>query len=345
MLGQSRRIPYARHNSLRGFLATLAEEFARPDIIDLVTSLRSHSIGNSTLETDRSLLHQHIAELTRVPRPCESEELELARQYVTDHLTRYGWQVRRHEFSIVNDRGDLRYGDPLRGINLIAMREGADLSKPRLVVGAHLDSRPETPGADDNASGVAALLELARLLGQQWPVDAGVELELVAFDLEENGMLGGVEHARICRESNIDLLGMISLEMLGYCDHRPKTQQLPRALVGKYPDTGNFIAIIGNQNSTDLIAGFHRGAVTVSDLPVETLQVPENGVMLQATRLSDHSPFWDAGYPALMITDTSFMRNPHYHHATDTIETLDFDFLHLVTEASLRAVRELIRNS
>ncbi len=295
-------------------------------------------------ETNRDLLHQHIATLTRVPRPSESPELEVARKYVTDQLVSSGWGVRRHEFGCLNDRGHLRFGDQLRGVNLVAMRTAADLSKPRLCVGAHLDSCPETPGADDNATGVAAMLEIARLLGQSWPADAQWELELVAFDLEENGMLGGVEHARHCRERGVELPGMVSLEMLGYCDHRPKSQQLPRTLVGHYPETANFIAVIGNQNSTSLITGFRHGAVKVETLPVETLQVPSNGDLLQATRLSDHSPFWDAGYPALMITDTSFLRNPHYHLATDTIETLDFDFLHQVTEGCLQGIRNLLVN-
>ena len=155
-------------------------------------------------------------------------------------------------------------------------------------------------------------------------------------------MLGGREHARLSKATNVDLRGMVSLEMLGYCDHSPGSQSLPRTLRGLYPDTGNFIAIIGNQNSTTLIEQFGVGMKTVSELPVETLQVPDNGNGLQATRLSDHSPFWDAGYPALMITDTSFMRNPHYHLPGDTVETLDMQFLHLVTEATVRAVKLLL---
>jgi len=135
---------------------------------------------------------------------------------------------------------------------------------------------------------------------------------------------------------------MVSLEMLGYCDHTPGSQSLPRTLRGLYPDTGNFIAVIGNQNSTSFIEQFATGMEAVDGLPVEKLQVPDNGNGLQATRLSDHSPFWDAGYPALMITDTSFMRNPHYHMPTDTADTLDMEFLHLVTEASVKATRRLI---
>lgn len=297
----------------------------------------------TSFESDRSLIEAHVAELTKVPRPCHSEELEAAREYVTRHFDEYGWDVRRHDFELVNDVGELNFQEHLRGTNLIATRrQSFDSSRPRLCVGAHLDSRPDTPGADDNASAVAAMLEIARLLPSTWPDGATLDLELVAFDLEENGMLGGREHARLASRENTDLRGMVSLEMLGYCDHTPGSQSLPRTLRDLYPDTGNFIAIIGNQNSTDLIEQFRVGMEQVEELPVESLQVPENGNALQATRLSDHSPFWDAGYPALMVTDTSFMRNPHYHMPSDTIETLDMRFLHLVTEASVKAVRHLL---
>ena len=297
----------------------------------------------SSFETDRSRIETHLKELTRVPRPCHSDELEAARGYVTGLLEEYGWEVRRHDFDVLNDVGELNLGENLHGTNLVATRHGKfDPERPRLCVGAHLDSRPDTPGADDNASAVAALLEIARLLPSSWPDGAKLELELVAFDLEENGMLGGREHARLSKDTSVDLRGMVSLEMLGYCDHTRGSQSLPRTLRGLYPDTGDFIAIIGNQNSTSLIEQFRNGMAQVDALPVETLQVPDNGNDLQATRLSDHSPFWDAGYPALMITDTSFMRNPHYHLPSDTIETLDLQFLNLVTEASVKAVRRLL---
>ena len=296
------------------------------------------------MKTSRENLYRHVEELTRIPRPCHSAELESAREYVTSQLLESGWQVARREFSVENEFGELNYGETLTGINLIATRSGeqSEPANPRLCVGAHLDSRPDTPGADDNASAVAALLEIARVLNDEWPDQTQLELELVAFDLEENGMLGGREHAIKTREAGVDLGGMISLEMLGYCDHSAGSQSLPRTLVGLYPDTGDFIAIIGNQISGSLIESWRQGMAVVEGLPIETLQVPQNGEMLQAVRLSDHSPFWDEGFAALMITDTSFMRNPHYHQASDTIETLDFDFLHLVTEGSLEAVRHLI---
>ncbi len=287
-------------------------------------------------------LRQHVAELAREPRPPESSVLERSRQYVESHLAGAGWSVRRHAFRVVTE-----VGQPLWGVNLIATPRSQQNSsatrpaRPRFCLGAHLDSRPETPGADDNASGVAALLEVARLLASLNFAELPIDLELVVFDLEEAGMLGGAEHARLVKEQRIDLRGMIALEMLAYCDHRPKSQKLPRALVGKYSETGNFIAVIGNQASGRLIERFAGGMKQVADLPVETLAVPENGNYLQATRLSDHSPFWDAGYSALMITDTSFLRNPHYHLPSDTPETLDFDFLRRVTKGTDHAVHEI----
>lgn len=295
------------------------------------------------METCRDRLFRHIERLATVPRPYGSVELDNARKYVTAELTESGWVVERRDFDVVNDWGDLNFGETLTGSNLIATHPACDPSLPRLCVGAHLDSRPETPGADDNASAVAVLLEIARLFNEAWPLAPKLNLELVAFDLEENGMLGGRYHAVAARRAGLDLRGMISLEMLGYCDHAPKTQALPRSLVGIYPDTANFLAIIGNQNSGELIESFYQGGLPVRDLPLEKLQVPENGNSLQATRLSDHSPFWDEGFAAVMITDTSFLRNPHYHKMSDTIDTLDFGFLHLVAEASLLAIRHLVQ--
>lgn len=292
---------------------------------------------------DSRRLHEHLVTLATVPRPCHSKELEAAREYVTRQMEDFGWTVRRHEFSVFNDVGDLNLEEQLHGVNLIATRSDCFQSeRPRLCVGAHLDSRPDTPGADDNASAVAVLLEIARLIPSLVPKTAELELELVAFDLEENGMLGGREHARLAKQDGVDLRGMISLEMLGYCDHAKGSQQLPRSLVGLYPDTGDFLAIIGNQNSGELITQFHSGAKSVEELPLETLQVPENGELLQATRLSDHSPFWDAGYSALMITDTSFLRNPHYHQSTDTVDTLDSEFLFQVAKSCLKAIKYLL---
>lgn len=279
-------------------------------------------------------LREHVETLAISPRPAESGELLQARRYATELLQQSGWDVEPQAFSAEDESGR-----SLNGVNLVARRGDLfDPSLPRFCLGAHLDSRPDSPGADDNASAVAALLEVARLL----PESRRLAIELVAFDLEEDGILGGAFHAEQSRSAGVDLRGMVSLEMLGYCDPAPGSQALPRSLVGLYPDVGNFIAVIGNQNSGLLIERFRAGMQRVNGLPVETLAVPDNGNQLQATRLSDHSPFWDAGFPALMITDTSFLRNPHYHLPSDTPETLDWEFLQRVTAGCLEAVREVL---
>jgi aminopeptidase YwaD len=126
--------------------------------------------------------------------------------------------------------------------------------------------------------------------------------------------------------------------MVGYTDSRPGSQKYPIGLSAFYPDRGDFIGVIGNWNSASLLRRFARQMRQVRRLPVETLSVPGNGGIIPAVRLSDHSPFWDAGYPALMVTDTSFFRNPHYHASTDTFETLNLDFMAKVCEGVIRGV-------
>jgi aminopeptidase YwaD len=291
------------------------------------------------MSVDQERLLRHVSRIAGAPRPAGSPALDEARAYVTDVLRQSGWVVAAEPFQATAETGE-----ELAGINLIARHRDHPWSNgPRFCLGAHLDSREDSPGADDNGSAVAALLEIARLLPARWPTAPAFDLELVAFDLEEYGMLGGRQRAQYCRQEKIDLLGMVSLEMLGYSVQSPRSQALPRSLVGKYPDVGNWIAVIGNQNSERLIAAFRDGLRTVPQLPVETLAVPDNGNWLQATRLSDHSPYWDAGYPALMITDTAFLRNPHYHMPSDTVETLNFEFMRQVTEGCLEAILRLLR--
>jgi hypothetical protein len=134
---------------------------------------------------------------------------------------------------------------------------------------------------------------------------------------------------------------MISLEMIGYTDSRPGSQRYPLGLRAFYPERGDFIGVIGNWSSATLLRRFARQMRQVRGLPVETLSVPGNGGLIPAVRLSDHAPFWDAGYPALMVTDTSFFRNPHYHSSTDTLETLNLDFMAKVCEGVVRAVLAL----
>ena len=154
-------------------------------------------------------------------------------------------------------------------------------------------------------------------------------------------MIGSTAFARKLKAAGTKVGAMISLEMVGYTDSRPGSQMLPVGLSRFYPDRGDFIGVIGNWQSNALLRKFAAGMRQVANLPVETLSVPGKGMVIPAVRLSDHSPFWDLGYPALMITDTSFYRNPHYHGPNDTLDTLDIDFMAKVCTGVVRAISTL----
>lgn len=211
-------------------------------------------------------------------------------------------------------------------------------SKPPILIGAHYDAVPGSVGADDNATGIAVLLELARSLASH-PIRYPVRL--VAFDLEEIGLVGSSRYAENLRQQNQSLRLMISLEMLGYCDRAPASQKYPPGLQNFYPDQGNFIALIGNLRTIPDLIHFKRKMLGAAQVPCEWLPAGMRGMIVPDTRRSDHAPFWDAGYPALMVTDTANLRNPHYHKSSDRLETLDLDFLTGVCQGLIEGVRSL----
>lgn len=279
-------------------------------------------------------LRQHVTTLAATSRPPDSTAHRQAREYVHAQLKQTGFATEEvtYHTSLM----------PVPGTNVLTRPIPDRPDLPLVIVGAHYDSLAETPGADDNASAVAALLELARWLGPPLRTEEGwqARLQLAAYDQEENGLFGSGHHSRQVKGP---LRGMISLEMLGYTDHRPGSQRLPERLVGLYPDVGNFIGIVGNETSVKLLEAVMKGMTQIKGLPVEGLAVPGDGTVLAESRLSDHASFWDRGQPALMITDTSFFRNPHYHQPTDTPDTLDYPFLARVSAGVCVAVRELLR--
>ena len=214
---------------------------------------------------------------------------------------------------------------------------GNPRSNSLIILGAHFDSVEGAPGADDNGSGVAVLLESARILAQS-PLSS--RLLICAFNLEELNMIGSTHFARKLKAAGTAVDAMISLEMVGYADSRRGSQQYPAGLRWFYPDRGNFIGVIGNLKSLSLLRRVARLMRQVPGLAVEALAVPGKGQLMPAVRLSDHAPFWDLGCPALMITDTAFFRNPHYHRSSDTLETLSIDFMAKVCQAMIHAVRK-----
>jgi Zn-dependent M28 family amino/carboxypeptidase len=165
-------------------------------------------------------------------------------------------------------------------------------------------------------------------------------VRLVAFDMEEYGMLGSSQYAADLQQQRQPLRLMLSLEMLGYCTSTPGSQRYPAGLQYFYPDRGNFIALVGNLSAIGDLISLSR-SIRKAGTPSEWLPVPIQGLIVPQTRLSDHSPFWDRGYRAMMVTDTAFMRNPHYHRESDRIDTLDLDFLAGVCSGLAQGIRGL----
>ena len=212
-----------------------------------------------------------------------------------------------------------------------------------VVVGAHYDAAGEMPGADDNASGVASLLELADLLSG---VPFARRVELVAFANEEAPYfatpgMGSEVYARSLDESHRAVRGMICLEMLGCFDDDPGSQKLPFVVLHLfYPSKGDFIAVVGSLGRPGIVRRVKRAMLGASDLPVYSIDAPR---WVRGVDLSDHSTFWRRGDPAVMITDTAFYRNPRYHTEHDTPDTLDYERMAKVVAGTRRAVLDLAR--
>ena len=270
---------------------------------------------SAAAELPQQRLLTDLQQLVR-PRHARWDELGLmsVRSFVLEELQVHG-QVEQHHFGEGADAG----------VNLILRLPGQRPELAPVLVAAHYDGPLGSPGADDNASGVAALLELARRWAQTPPKRP---VWLVAFDQEEWGMVGSAALARELKSSGQRLHLMLSLEMLGYT---AEEQNYPlEAMKALYGSRGDFIALVANTGAAALLPGLSRGMG--AHVKTKVLPVPFKGRQLPDVRLSDHSPFWDEGYNAVMVTDTSFMRNPHYHKPSDTIETLDLPFLQAVID-------------
>ncbi|WP_159788653.1 M28 family peptidase [Sodalinema gerasimenkoae] len=275
----------------------------------------STPISDPAPQIDGDRLFQTVEALA-FPRFEESDRRR-ARDYLREELEDAGWTVRDHEFE--------------GGVNLVAQREGTQPNATTILLGAHYDTVPDSPGADDNASAVATVLEVARLLTTPTPQG----LRLVLFDLEEIGLQGSF--AYVSPETVDNLSGAIILEMTGYACKERGCQTYPPGLPDSLPEQGDFLGVVGNLPYRHLTDAFKdRSDSSFPD--IVTLSVPV-GPILDLLR-SDHAPFWLVGAPAVMVTDTANFRNPHYHRPSDTPETLDRPFL----EGSAQAVVDVLHH-
>lgn len=266
------------------------------------------SVDAARLERDVRMLSEQLA-----PRDHSAPgSLVRSANYIRDQFKEAGGTVSTQAFRV----GPREYS------NVIA-EFGPD-TRERIVIGAHYDTCGALPGADDNASGVAGLMELGRLLSK---TTLPMRVELVADSLEEppffrTEYMGSAIHARSLKARNAAVRLMVSLEMIGYFSDASSSQQFPLPLMSAlYSDRANFIAVVGRFQDGSLVRNFKRSMMEAAPLPVHSINAPS---FVMGVDFSDHLNYWAEGYPAVMVTDTSFYRNTAYHTAEDTADRLDY---------------------
>ncbi|MEM9374015.1 MAG: M20/M25/M40 family metallo-hydrolase [Planctomycetota bacterium] len=290
-------------------------------------------------ESVQSRLEAHVVLLTSAHAErdaANAEQLNQAGGMLAECLYEMGYTVEREVFTLP---------DGPEVFNVVAEVPGT--AQGTVVIGAHYDVAAGTPGADDNASGVAGVLELARRF-RETTGRFGRTLRFVFFTTEEPphyrmDTMGSLVHARASRARGDDIVAMIAVEMIGYFDDDPGSQRYPampgvKAAAG-LPDVGDFIGVVTRRNDQGLLKAVVSEMDTDDRLPVVSLALPET---ISGVGWSDHWSFWQAGYPAVMVTDTAFARNPNYHQPTDTYDTLDYDRMALVVDAIERATTHLL---
>jgi hypothetical protein len=284
-------------------------------------------------------IRSHIKALEGVRHPMTAPDaLERAADYITESLRSLDYEVSEHRFT---DNGGLFR-------NIIATRPGIKRPHERVIVLAHYDTVAGSPGADDNASGVAVMLEIARVLAR---FTFERTLHFIGVSLEENehdnepcsGTRGSRALALHARENGWNIEGVLVLESVAYAGENI-VQTKPAGLPVPIPEVGNFIAVVGNERSKKLIDGFALAVERYRvDLPFVGMAIPGNGEQLPDSRRSDHASFWDEGYKAIMVTDTTNFRTPHYHRPSDTLETLNLEFAAKVCCASAGLTLDMAR--
>ncbi len=273
-------------------------------------------------QVDPKRLFQHV-EALNFERYTDANR-DRARRYLTKMLIAFGWKPQLQTFE--------------GGVNVLAQRVGRDAEAGAIIVSAHYDTVKGSPGADDNGTSIAAILEIARLFGSR-PTQR--PLQLVFFDREEAGLVGSF--AFTARPENLlNLAGVINLEMLGYACYTAGCQKYPEGLPVKLPsDRGDFVGVVGDQEHLPLLNAF-QAAGAASLPPIVTLPIPFKGLLTPDLLRSDHAPFWARNIGAVIVGDTANFRNPHYHQPNDTPETLARAFFTGATQRVVNAVTVLL---
>ena len=264
----------------------------------------------------------------------DPDRLNAAVKYIEGTLgpANLGYHVERHTYKVG--------GVDCHNIVLDMPGKGSDRVQEIVLVGAHYDSVPATPGADDNASGVAAVMSLAQAFAN---TKHERSLRFVLFANEEppyfqTDDMGSLVYAKECKKRGDQIVAMLSLETLGYYSSARGSQKAPAGLETQVPDAGNFLAVIGNVTSAPIVDIFKNWFAKNSTLPLAGMSLPASVV---EQGWSDHWSFWQQGYPAVMVTDTALLRNPNYHQATDTAGTLDYERLTQAVKGLEGVIQEL----
>lgn len=291
-------------------------------------SLLSSNTVDATVDIDRLRASVKTLSIDFHPRTFRnSKNLERTAAFIEDHFKNAGGRLKNQTFSVS--------GTEFRNVSAFFGPE----TGPRIIIGAHYDSHGATPGADDNASGVAGLIELGYLLQQHPP---STRVELVAYPLEEppffaTKKMGSYFHAQSVSKSGESVLGVIVLEMIGYFSDEFGSQDYP-ALLFKliYPNTGNFIAVIGKLDQRSYISKVKKQMKGTGEVDVYSIAAPTN---IPGIDFSDHRNYWEFGYDAVMITDTAFYRNQEYHKTGDTWDRLNYEKMAEVVKAVFSAIK------
>jgi hypothetical protein len=286
---------------------------------------------NTFMKATQQNLYNHVQFLTEL-RPYRNyrnlQSLQRVRDYIIREFQSYGlpteeqtWVARGNEYA-----------------NVIGVYN-AHKSR-RLIVGAHYDVCGDQPGADDNASAVAGLLETARMVATTQP-DLDYRIDFVAYSLEEPPFygtkdMGSYVHAKALYDKKVDVIGLINYEMIGYFSDEPHSQPYPSpALAKMYPHTANFIVVVGIERFKEFNNKVHALMAKDSGIDVQIINFPQANDL---AAMSDQRNYWPFGYPALMINDTSFLRNTNYHQTSDSIDSLDFPKMTEVVSSTFKAV-------